>query len=90
VVPLFGLVGVFHYTDSLPAVAAEGKWVKDGVERFGRYARRKGWLGEEEVRGAEIAVREDQNGGEGLEGRQHSKRARIWGTGELGVRLLVE
>lgn len=49
VVPLIGLAGIFHYTQWLPPYISEGRWVSAGVEKFGRYFRRKGWLGEEGV-----------------------------------------
>lgn len=49
VVPLLGLVGLFHYTRWMPPYISEGKWVSDGVEKFGKYFRRKGWLGEQGV-----------------------------------------
>lgn len=48
VVPLFGLAATFHYTEWLPPYISEGKWVSDGVQKFGNYFRRKGWLGEED------------------------------------------
>ncbi|EON62975.1 hypothetical protein W97_02201 [Coniosporium apollinis CBS 100218] len=47
VVPLIGLAATFHYTRWLPPYISEGAWVQAGVEKFGRYFRRKGWLGEE-------------------------------------------
>lgn len=47
IVPLVGLAATFHYTGWLPPYISEGAWVKEGVEKFGRYFRRKGWLGEE-------------------------------------------
>lgn len=47
VIPLFGLAATFHYTQWLPPYISEGKWVSDGVQKFGNYFRRKGWLGEE-------------------------------------------
>lgn len=69
VIPLFGLAGLFHYTRWMPPFVGEGKWVADGVEKFGNWFRRKGWLGEEERRGW---------------------RARWWGRGEGGTRVVVE
>lgn len=48
IVPLFALAGTFHYAQWLPPYISEGKWVSDGVEKFGGYFRRKGWLGDEE------------------------------------------
>lgn len=47
VIPLFGLAATFHYTKWMPPFISEGKWVSDGVEKFGSYFRKKGWLGEE-------------------------------------------
>lgn len=47
VIPLFGLAGVFHYLKWMPPFISEGKWISDGVEKFGKYFRKKGWLGEE-------------------------------------------
>ena len=47
VIPLFGLVATFHYTNWMPPFISEGKWISDGVQRFGNYFRRKGWLGED-------------------------------------------
>lgn len=47
VVPLLGLAAAFHYTQWLPPYISEGKWVRDGVQKFGNYFRRKGWLGED-------------------------------------------
>ena len=47
VLPLFGLAATFHYTQWMPPFIGEGKCVSDGVEKFGNYFRKKGWLGEE-------------------------------------------
>lgn len=47
--PLLALAGIFHYTRWLPPYISEGQWVSGGVEKFGRYFKRKGWLGEEGV-----------------------------------------
>ena len=30
----------------MPPFISEWKWAADGVEKFGRYFRKKGWLGE--------------------------------------------
>ena len=46
VVPLFGLAGFFHYSQWMPPFVSEGKWVADGMEKFGNWFRRRGWLGE--------------------------------------------
>ena len=50
VVPLFGLAATFHHTNWMPPFISEGKWVSDGMEKFGSYFRKKGWLGEEKAR----------------------------------------
>ncbi|KAF7504784.1 hypothetical protein GJ744_001717 [Endocarpon pusillum] len=53
VIPLFGLVAAFHYFQWLPPFFAEGKWVVVGVEKFGNYFRRKGWIDAGDKKGAE-------------------------------------
>lgn len=53
IVPLVSLAATFHYTNWLPPYISEGAWVKEGVERFGRYFRKKGWLSEADVAWAE-------------------------------------
>ena len=47
VVPLLGLAGLFHYSNWLPPYISEGKWISDGVRKFGNYFRKKGWLGDD-------------------------------------------
>ena len=49
VLPLLGLAAVFHYTQWMPPYISEGKWVSDGVEKFGKYFRKKGWLGHDQA-----------------------------------------
>lgn len=46
VLPLFGLVGAFHYGGWMPVVG-NGAF-DEGIERFGRWLRKKGWVGDEE------------------------------------------
>jgi hypothetical protein len=57
---LFGLAGYFHYTHWLPPWFAEGAWIASGVERFGRYFKRKGWIRSDEALEAEREVDEIQ------------------------------
>lgn len=48
VVPLLALFGLFHYTDLVPLgymMEHYGGYVREGVARFERYFRRKGWFG---------------------------------------------
>ena len=44
IVPLASLTYAFHYYQWLPPYFAEGKWVTEGVEKFGRYFKKKGWM----------------------------------------------
>jgi hypothetical protein len=93
IVPLFSLAAYFHYTHWLPSWFAEGAFVLNGVERFGRYFRRKGWIKSGEMEEAGREVLEAQDGGkEGLSGNDGALRRvdRAWNVGEGGVRLVVE
>lgn len=47
ILPLVSFAAAFHYTNWLPPYITEGAWVQQGMQRFGPYLRRKGWLGEE-------------------------------------------
>lgn len=53
--------------------------VKAGVEKFGRYMRRKGWIDDGEVSGADAK-----------NGRIGRNAGKWWGRGEGGVRVVVE
>ncbi|KAF2125493.1 hypothetical protein P153DRAFT_324855 [Dothidotthia symphoricarpi CBS 119687] len=77
IIPLLGLAATFHYTHYLPSWFAEGAWVLNGVERFGKYFRRKGWIRSGEAEEAEFEV-------------EMRRRDRAWNVGEGGVRLVVE
>ncbi|KAK7421326.1 hypothetical protein QQX98_002220 [Neonectria punicea] len=48
IVPVLGLFGLFHYTNHIPVSYMTehfGSYVQDGVARFERYFKRKGWFG---------------------------------------------
>ncbi|KAJ4377192.1 hypothetical protein N0V83_000015 [Neocucurbitaria cava] len=106
VIPLFGLAGYFHYTHWLPPWFAEGAWIASGVERFGRYFKRKGWIRSDEAAEAEREVDEMRKDAElqdkmesaglvkGGEAGREAKRLRkvdhAWNISEGGVRLVVE
>ena len=62
----------------MPPFISEGKWVADGVEKFGNWFRKKGWIGDVP------AVSED--GEEGKRGRTGV----WWSRGEGSVRVVVE
>ena len=79
ITPLFGLAATFHYFDWLPPWIAEGAMVKSGVEKFGKYMRRKGWIDDGEVPGADAK-----------NGRLGQSAGKWWGRGEGGVRIVVE
>jgi hypothetical protein len=69
VVPLLGLFGLFHYTDFVPIgymTEHYGAYVKEGLRRFERYFRRKGWFGfGEEGDGEKATVADSLVEGEG-------------------------
>lgn len=46
IVPLFGLAGVFHYTEWIPLRPMEWEWGREGIQKFDRWARRRGWVEE--------------------------------------------
>lgn len=58
IVPLLGLASAFHYFHWLPPWLAEGAWVSEGVEKFGRYARKKGWVTDEDEQNLEQVTNE--------------------------------
>ena len=86
VVPLFGLAGAFHYYCWLPPYFAEGAWGAAGVEKFGRYFRRKGWIGA----GEEAETERIAKDGEDLRQVETTKELKWWNRGEGGVRWVVE
>ncbi|KXL47490.1 hypothetical protein M433DRAFT_3282 [Acidomyces richmondensis BFW] len=45
VLPLFGFAALFHYAGWLPSWFSEGVWVQQGIEIFGRWLRKRGWVG---------------------------------------------
>jgi hypothetical protein len=99
IIPLFGLAGYFHYTHWLPSWFAEGAFVLNGVERFGRYFRKKGWIRSGEAEEAEREVQEIQQEKESIrheditqeqEARKLRKVDKAWNVSEGGVRLVVE
>ena len=91
IVPLFGFAAAFHYFDWLPPFIAEGALAKAGVEKFGRYLRKKGWIVDEDGEGAiEVAAGERAVGEDARKGRLGDGASKWWVRGEGGVRLAVE
>ncbi|OJJ48508.1 hypothetical protein ASPZODRAFT_130563 [Penicilliopsis zonata CBS 506.65] len=54
IVPLLGLVAAFHYGDWMPDLAADDSngAFNEGVARFGRWLRKKGWIDDDAAVGA--------------------------------------
>ncbi|KAJ5462690.1 hypothetical protein N7475_007634 [Penicillium sp. IBT 31633x] len=76
ILPLFGLVGAFHYGAWMPDLASETGETNafdEGAARFGRWLKKKGWVDEADVN----TVAEHETTGE-----QKTERA--------GVRLVLE
>ena len=86
IIPLFGLTGAFHYYNWLPPYFAEGTWVVAGVEKFGRYFRKKGWIGSSEEAEAERKAHEGKNARE----IEETTGLKWWNRGEGSVRIVVE
>jgi Hypothetical protein FLILHELTA len=84
VVPLIGLTWSFHRYEWLPPFFAEGKWAIEGVERFGRYFRRKGWIDAKE----ETIVEEETKLGRAKQVQKNVSK--VWNKSEDAGRLLVE
>jgi Hypothetical protein FLILHELTA len=55
VIPLIGLSAAFHYANWLPDGWARSGFVEQGVQKYGRYLRRKGWIQE----GDEVLVKDE-------------------------------
>ena len=83
-VPLAMLWWSFHHYRWLPSYFAEGKWVVEGVEKIGRWFRKRGWIEEKE----EARVEEETKAGRAKQVQR--KVSRFWNTGEDAGRLLVE
>lgn len=89
VVPLLALFGLFHYTDFVPLgymTEHYGSYVRDGVGRFERYFRRKGWFGfgreDDGEAGGGQAVVPDEQGDEAIMNR--------WESADGKYRIVVE
>lgn len=90
IVPLFGLFGLFHYTNYVPlSYMTEhfGEYVQGGVERFEKYFKRKGWFG---------FGQEDSNtsaqptSGAAAQNAHVEDAVQRWQNGEQKYRILVE
>ena len=68
----------------------EGKWIAEGVETFGRYFRKKGWLGPDGELDCVVESAAVPGNGEAATRKSITKRAKWWGRSESGVRIIVE
>jgi len=85
IIPLFSLAAYFHYTQWLPAYFSEGKWVLEGVNKFGNYFRKKGWVSSTDSSTAQAAAAEGPTEEDG-----RGVRPGKWDITESGVRVIVE
>lgn len=61
IVPLFGLAGIFYFTNWRPPYISEGYWVQKGTEMFGNWLRKKGWIDSKEDRRSKWFGRSEQS-----------------------------
>ncbi|PGH04237.1 hypothetical protein GX51_03582 [Blastomyces parvus] len=84
VVPLLGLTGAFHYWGWIPALG-DGT-VDEGVRKFGRWLKKKGWVGgEAEVQAEAVAEAEAEMGMRTTAGTLSGNT-----DTDKGVRLILE
>ncbi|PSK36672.1 hypothetical protein B9Z65_1855 [Elsinoe australis] len=78
--PLLGLFGVFHYSNAVwldrwRDKVEQSENFQEGVKKWGRYARRKGWISDDEERVAEeLAAGEGEKGSEMEVGKVTSEK----------------
>lgn len=87
IVPLIGLIGLFHYTRWLPAWFAEGDMISSAIEKMGRYFRKKGWIDPDDEAEVERRVKE---GNARMFEEQRQAASKAWNRRENASRLLVE
>ncbi|KKA19614.1 hypothetical protein T310_6397 [Rasamsonia emersonii CBS 393.64] len=83
VVPLFALVAGFHYGGWMPDLTGDGGAFDDGVKRFGRWLKKKGWVEGDDVEAAATAAATSADG----HGRQELAAST---EKHKGVRLVLE
>ncbi|KAL1970778.1 hypothetical protein VTN77DRAFT_2612 [Rasamsonia byssochlamydoides] len=80
VVPLFALVAGFHYGGWMPDLTTgDGGAFDDGVKRFGRWLKKKGWVEGDDVEAAAAAATADGGQDQAAATEKHK-----------GVRLVLE
>jgi hypothetical protein len=58
-VPLIGLTTFFHCTNYLPQSFTEGEWFKSSLAKWSRYAKRKGWIDENDSSAEDVSSRSE-------------------------------
>ncbi|EFX02074.1 hypothetical protein CMQ_2123 [Grosmannia clavigera kw1407] len=89
IVPLFGLFGLFHYTDYVPIGYMTGNFggqVLEGVRRFEKYFKRKGWFGFGSEDGAEDNGQTVDNSGNS----DGSTVLNLWESFDAKYKIVVE
>jgi hypothetical protein len=91
-IPLLGLFATFHYTSlSPPAWLTNSAAITEGIEKFGKYFRRKGWLGEVvEPEPSLVTGKEGGLVGGRVEGGGEGLDSDTWNVGADGMKILVE
>ncbi|KAG9245413.1 mitochondrial seryl-tRNA synthetase [Calycina marina] len=96
VVPLLGLASLFHFGGYLPESWTEARYIREGVEKFGRYFGRKGWFGFTpastggEAKVAVVGGEVRQGDAEELKSEWIEQVGSRWGVSEGSGRILVE
>ena len=82
-VPLLGLVVLFEYTGWLPSTFMGAQKITTGMEKYGRWMRKKGWVKEEDLAEAEKNVEVgDKMDGTVNEGNEKRGVWQRWGRRE--------
>ncbi|KAM5481359.1 hypothetical protein McanCB56680_004259 [Microsporum canis] len=90
ILPLFGLVGIFHYGGWLPSLGnSDGTSpVDEGVRKFGKWLRKRGWV-QEDVEDISIV-----NSGTSVSGEKtlqgQGSAAELTAKDNQGMRLILE
>jgi len=93
IVPLVALATAFHYGGWLPETWTEARYVREGIERFGRYFGGKGWFGftrAQDTGKGEVLESDERNGEEGIQQQRIEQVEDRWGVSEGSGRILVE
>ncbi|KAF3479507.1 uncharacterized protein GIQ15_06483 [Arthroderma uncinatum] len=90
ILPLFGLVGVFHYGGWLPSLGnADGtSSVDEGVRKFGKWLRKRGWV-QEDAEDTPTSVGGPATTNEKL-GHSEDSAAELAAKDNQGLRLILE